>query len=242
MNALAFLLVAAHSFYSDIPASDTLEVPETIEQMLTAPFTYLGEGSQIAAYLSEDQAIALKLFKAEHHKSFKIKRIFKRKDQGRSQAKWKMKFAATTRRTQLAVTHLKEESALLYLHFQATPRPLYVTLKERDGTAHTIALNTLPFVMQKKATLAPEYLANLIAKGDFDGARAAVEALKSLFTARALKGFSDPRQSLSTNYGFVEGKPVQIDVGKIERDPDADPTSTHAKIDTWVKRHFPHSL
>ena len=232
------ILLALIAFYSDIPPSGH-KIPTEIHQGLSGTLTYLGEGSQTVAYLSSDGACVLKLFKATHEKSFKFTRLFQRRDKAQSSGKWRQKFEDTARRTALAYDHLRGESALLYLHFQATGEPLTVTLKEHSGIVRHVDLSSLPFVIQKKAILAPEYLSSLIAQGERQKALEAVASLKALFEARALKGFSDPRQTLSTNYGFIDGKAIQIDVGKLERDPDADPSKVHAKVDGWISKNFP---
>jgi hypothetical protein len=232
------ILLALLAFYSDIPKSDQ-QIPQEICDQLAGPLTYLGEGSQAVAFLTEDGKSVLKLFKATHQKPFKLKRLFGQKDKAQSAVKWKNKFEETTRRTALAYDELKEESALLYLHFEATEQALQITIKERSGKERTLALNQLPFVLQKKAILAPNYLSDLIAQGELKKAREAISSLKALFESRASKGISDPRQTLTTNYGFIDGKAVQIDVGKIEKEDQIDAASLQAKVDKWARKNFP---
>lgn len=189
--------------YDEIPKGS--EETVSIAPLLQQKFTYLGEGSQMIAFASEDGSHVLKVFKARHEKPYKFSRYLRSlgtKDFEQSNQKWKIKFQETCRRYKTAFFHLKEETGLIYLHFQKTPIPLPITLKGK-----TLDLSQYPFIIQKRAVLAPEYI-----RAHPEG----VHALKKLFRARTLKGFSDPRQTLSTNYGFIGNKPIQIDPGKIE--------------------------
>ncbi len=95
--------------------------------------------------------------------------------------------------------------------------------------AYQIDLSKHPFIVQKKATIAPEY-----AKEHPEDAR---RALKELFQTRLDRGFSDPRQTLSTNYGFIDGRAIQLDVGKIERfegDVEVEMAQIADRVDKWI--------
>lgn len=217
------------NLYTEIPrgSEETAEIAPILQQR----FFYLGEGSQIYAFLSNDGKTVLKLFKAKHNKPYKWHRIFqefKTKDWSQSQYKWKLKFQDTCRRYRMAFMDLKEETGLIYIHFQHTPLPLLVEL--RDKYTFQIDLAKYPFILQKKAVLAPDY----IRKNPVG-----VQALKDFFQIRTLKGFSDPRQTLSKNYGFVEDQPIQIDPGKIEPftgDCEMEIEKIQANVDEWASR------
>ncbi len=214
-------------YYDEIPKGS--EETAEIAPILNQPFFYLGEGSQIVAFVSSDGSTVLKLFKARHEKPYTFSRYIRnlgKKDWEQSHQKWKIKFGETSRRYKTAFTHLKEETGLVFLHFQKTPISLPVTLKHRTST--TLDLAQYPFILQKRAILAPEYI-----KAHPEG----IQALKEFFRARTEKGFSDPRQSLSVNYGFIEGRPIQIDPGKIdtfEGDISLEIEKIHAHIDEWA--------
>ena len=229
MNFLVLLLTAL--FFNDIPEAK-IET-DSIRPLLNQSYTYLGEGHQMTAYASEDGHYVLKLFKATPRHHFKWRRLWRTPAQKRmEQIKWKQSFADTCRRYKLAFIHLKEETGLVFLHFEKSQTPLPLTLKHKK--TQTIDLSTLPFVIQKRAILAPDYFRqNPHLKED------GKEALKAFFTKRLSKGFSDPRQTLSKNYGFIGHTPIQIDPGKIEpfdQDPQRELEKIHAHVEEWVLR------
>ncbi len=228
-----------HDLYSQI-ATCCETVPPNVQALLDQPFSYLGQGSQAYAFASADGQYVLKLFKARHRKKMTAARFIEqlKKDRERSAQKWVEKFIATTSRYEEAYAHLKEETGLIYLHFQKTETPLPVTLTDRYKCQ--VDLSTLPFLIQRRAVLTPDYFKELLKQGgDVEKAK---EALKVFFTNRLEKGYSDPRQSLSINYGFIDGVPMQIDVGKIERftgDRNAELQKIHAHIDEWASQLSP---
>lgn len=218
---------SASDLYTNIPrgSEETAHIVPFLEQK----FTYIGEGSQMYAFVSEDQTTVLKLFKARHERPLRFSEYVKnlgKKDWEQSRRKWQIKFQETCRRYKTAFFHLKEETGLIFIHFQKTPISLPVTLKKRATIQ--LDLSQYPFVLQKKATLAPEYVRN-----HPEG----VEALRQFFANRTHKGFSDPRQSLSVNYGFIGETPIQIDPGKLEPfegDPQAEIIRIHKHVDEWA--------
>lgn len=218
-----------YNLYKDIPKGS--EETAEIASLLNQRFYYLSQGSQMYTFVSQDGKTVLKLFKARHDKPYKWSRIFekmKKKDWQQSRNKWKWKFQNTCRRYRLAFMDLKEETGLIYLHFSQTSIPLLVSLIDRYTSL--IDLSNYPFILQKRAVLASEYI-----KANPD----ALQDLKEFFTRRTYKGYSDPRQTLSINFGFVEGKPIQIDPGKIERfkgNPQEEIQKIHHKIDQWALR------
>ncbi len=225
-----FLNRNVYTFYQHIESQpqDTSEIFSLLQQS----YTYLGEGSQMMAFVSDDGAYVLKLFKAHHKHPFKFSRFVRhlmrtQQDRIASQKRWDAKFTDTCRRYEMAFSYLKDETALVHLHFTHTEDPLPVTLVHHKS--ERFDLSKFPFVIQKKAMLAPEYFRQ--------HPRQAKQALKDFFTKRLEKGFSDPRQTLSKNYGFIDDTPIQVDPGKIEPfvgDSKAELEKIHAHVDEWA--------
>ncbi len=239
-----------YNFYTCTEKSIGQDRTAPIALYLQQPFDFIGEGAQVVAFGSQDGSTVLKLFKAEHKKHFKLTRFIhemhNRKEQRiRSLAKWQEKFRLSCYRYQMAFDHLREETGLIALHFQSTSQPLLAHLSNQAGDRFELDLSDYPFVLQKRAVLLPAYLENLIQQNRIQEAKEAVMRLKALFVSRTRKGFSDPRQTLSINYGFVGDQPLQIDAGKIESSPafkhfpEKEIERIHAHVDSWLLRHFP---
>lgn len=221
------LLLFITSFYQDIPESD--QETEPLLSYLSQPYNYCGKGAQVVAYESQDGQYVLKLFKARHKKSFRLKKPLRplKRESGASKAKWKQKFEDTTRRYRLAFSDLKEETGLLFLHFEKTKKTLSVRIEGKK-----LDISSYPFILQRKATLTRAYL-----KEHPEKRKEVEKALKAFFRARLEKGYSDPRQALSINYGFIDDKPIQIDVGKIEPfegDEEEELKRIDAHIEEWL--------
>ena len=225
IRALIFFLFT--TFYSDIPEGNlnTLSLASPFSQR----YCYCGKGAQVIAFQSQDGHYVLKLFRAKHKKSFRFRKPLRwfKKETPISRQKWKEKFEDTKRRYLMAFEHLQEESGLIFLHFEKTKDPLFVTI---DGRKMDLA--SYPFILQKKATLAPCYL-----KANPEKKEEIIQQLRTFFKTRLDKGFSDPRQALSINYGFIDNRPIQIDVGKIEPfegDKKEELRRIYSHIDEWI--------
>lgn len=206
-------------------------------------FYLIGKGSQFFAFESEDHSMVLKLFKARHYLpqfSKRLQLFLSSALREKSEERWKKKFLETCTCYELAYEDLQSETGLIALHFNKTERSdLLVTLV--DGKKEFVLdLNKFPFILQKKATLLPDYLSKLPCKEE---QKKAITAVKRLFEERTKKLITDQRQSLRINYGFVEGKAIQIDPGKIYKDPELDQSEEikrlNARVNRWVLKHFP---
>lgn len=238
--------------YSTIPKVDpSLTLPEEIALKLNQPFHLIGEGSQMYAFRSADGKIVLKLFKAHHspHRSLLKKWLRAHRSSDEillSHQKWNEKFAKTCACYLMAFKDLKEETGLCYLHFEkSSDSRLNITLLDASKKAYRVNLNNHPFIIQRHAELVPDYLKTLIESKQMDLAQSAVTSLKELFLHRTEKGYIDDRQSLRINYGFIDGKAVQIDVGKIKK-TDLSQTQTEEelmrlqqRLDRWIYSYFP---
>lgn len=233
------------NLYQEIPKCNK-EIPQEVISILNQPFAFLGKGAQVYAFVSKDGDYVLKLFKAKHGKPRKffrrVRALFNSpKQKAISRQKWRNKFQETCQRNQIAFELLREETELVYLHFERSQIPVYVNLNEKKPLL--LDISQYPFLIQKKAELIPDYFFKIVLQKDMEKFHTSKNALKELFVKRAQKGFSDPRQVLHLNYGFVEGKPIQIDVGKLESltiPVEEEIQKIHAHIDLWFERHFPH--
>jgi len=116
---------------------------------------------------------------------------------------------------QLAFDTLKTQSGLLYFHPQKSITKLPVTLIDKLGIAHKVDLSKVGFVLQKKALLAYAYLDTCAEKE----AKEAIFSLVALLKHKMDLGIADRDPLIRTNFGFLEGSPMQIDIGPLFFDP-----------------------
>ena len=104
---------------------------------------------------------------------------------------------------------------LVYLHLNKT-RNLHRTLTiiDRTGQEHRVDLDQTEFVIQRKAELIFSYLHKLQSPQEV---QEAIASLLQLVQNRIDKGFSDRDKAVSNNYGFVNGHPIHLDVGRLHR-------------------------
>jgi hypothetical protein len=119
----------------------------------------------------------------------------------------------------LAFQDLREESGLIYLHFdRSSCLSQKIDVVGQDGKEYLVDLDICPFILQKKVDIAMLHLKEQLSKSAIEEAKKGVRQIYQLFLTRAQKGYTDHRQSLLKNYGFADGRAVQLDVGRIKLD------------------------
>jgi hypothetical protein len=171
-------------------------------EILKQQFSYLGCGGQVTAYESADHKYVLKFFNPRRS-LFNKRKLLERH------------FMRYT----MSLKDLKEETGVIYNHFDpSTVLQQTVEVIGKEGRLHSIPLEAYPFVLQKKVELALPYLENLVKEGKIEEAKEATRQLYALFASRAQKGYRDHMQNLTNNFGFFEGKAIQLDPGRIRKD------------------------
>lgn len=204
----------------DFPSYPLSDLSEIAKQ----PFHYIGHGAQAVAFASEDGRFVLKFFlqRSMHGKkrypipkpthwipSHRKKRMERRKQIYRES------LLKTMQNYVAAFDKLKEKTGILSMHLSASKDPLpTIRLYDNVGREHRIELHKASFVLQKKALLVKEKLAQLSDEEKMQ----AIRALEDFFTMRAKEGFIDIERSfmIEANYGFLDTMPIQLDVGNIE--------------------------
>ena len=202
------------------------EVKKQAAEILNQPFSYLSYGGQMTVYQSQDGKYVIKFF---NPRSVIKKNWFYRWDKMRrlnsfrwitntyfrKEARLKKYFL----RYEMAFKDLRNETGLVYVHLDpSTALSHSLDVVDKEGRLHRIALEAYPFVLQKKVELTMDHFGRLLKTGDLFGAQKSVEQIYNLFVLRAQKGYTDRLQTLHKNYGFFEGRAVQLDVGRIRKD------------------------
>lgn len=222
-----------------------------LSQIADQPFHYLGHGGQAVAFASEDGRFVLKFFlqRSMHGKkrfpipkpthwipSHRKKRLERRKQLYRNSL-----FNAMKNYT-VAFEKLKEKTGVIGMHLTASNESLpTIHLYDNAQKEHWIDLNRASFILQKKAVLVKEKLAQI---SDTEKTQA-LSALEDFFEMRAKEGFIDIERSfmIEANYGFLGSTPIQLDVGNIEyleelkASPEKEIARMHGLLHNWASQN-----
>lgn len=224
--------------------SSSIEPPE-LSHALAQEYAFLGDGNQCFAYVSRDGKYVLKLFKERFHfphswiiKWPRAEHAFPYLQEKKRLADFK--FHRAFAGYLLAGSTLWNETGLLYLHLAPTEgMHTTVYLTDRLGISHEVLLDDVPFLLQKKATLASTYLAQLAKQGNKEKREDALASILDLIQKRVQCRVHDEDFNPRKNLGFVDGKAIFFDPGRFTPPPpgfDAERESAEleAKIQAWV--------
>lgn len=192
--------------------------------VMNQKFHYLGRGAQAYAFLSDDGKYVLKIVKQKHLKLKKwedlvLRLPFLSSIREGKLARRKAKVENVLNSSKISFEDLKNETILIYMHLKKTDDlNTLVTITDKLGIPHTINLDDMEFVVQKKADLALPYLENLLAKGDTEAFHKALRDIIDLRVKISQQGIRDKDTGFLNNMGFFEEKPVIIDIGQFAKD------------------------
>jgi hypothetical protein len=120
--------------------------------------------------------------------------------------------------SQIAFDELQNETGLLYVHLNKTDSwKKKLRLIDRLNIRHQVDVDSLDFVIQKRAELVYERIIRQMQAGKQDAAKESISQIISLIVKRCEKGYHDRDPNIRTNCGFIEEKAVKIDVGRFVR-------------------------
>jgi hypothetical protein len=207
---------------SDAPELSSLGDEALAVEVLQQPFFYLGKGGQSYAFASADGQYVLKFF---HNRPnpFVPRSSYK--------AKKYRKLQRAFEGYHLVYKELGERSGLLFLHLNNIPfQKLPVTLVDKLNIAHSVDLNTLEFVLQKKAESVESYLKQHPQEG--------LQAMRDFFQTLAAHQIADEDPRSYANMGFVGQDAVLCDPGRCVK-KQAATQSFSPKFEQWLSQHFP---
>lgn len=228
---------------------------EKLQNIFSQKFYYLGSGSQSYAFMSEDQQYVIKFFKMKGLtpkywlnyiplpwlEKYRFQKIQMR------ERKRKEFFDSCE-----ALYHgFKEETGLVFIHLRKTAYPHDVShFIDKMGKSHHISLNDVPFVVQRKASMIYDYANELIDQGKEESALDSLVSVLELVKRRCRKGYFDRDSGVSNNYGFIEGRPVEIDLGRVYKDDTildsvdqlSEVLRVSRKIEAWIRANHPQLL
>lgn len=198
-----------NKIYSDHPFDQKWEVQadekETV--VLAQPFYFLGSGVQYYAFVSEDQKTVLKIVKPYH---FCPNFILSKLPLPKVKMARQKRLEAILHSAKIAYEQLKEETGLLFLHLNSTEGKYEkVKLHDKLGICHEVSLDQTAFVLQKKASPFSSH----------SDLKTAIDQTFALIRSRCEKGIACSDAVLSKNFGFLEGRAIEIDIGSYTKNP-----------------------
>jgi len=221
-------------------------LPEGIENQT---FTYLSSGSQSYVFFSEDGQMVLKLFKFQHMRTppiFDFITGFAPLDAKR--VKKRRVLEKTFDSLCIGYDKLKRETGLLFLHLAKTNHlHKKIVIIDKIGKKHHLDLDRVEFLIQKKGTLAYSALDIWMEKGEVQKAQQALTALVNLSIHRCKMGIFDKDPDFSTNFGFIETIPFQMDFGRLSLSEEEKEFETYApemiritrELEKWIQENHP---
>jgi hypothetical protein len=198
---------------------------EKLVKILSQSFKYLNRGAQSFVFESQDHKYVLKLFHENSSPAFF--------------PKWKKNKPA--RRTGvegslIAYREASDETGLLYLHLYPTEKQFpKVKIYDSIGRVHRLSLDRYFFVIQKKTEPFDKTLFKASLEGDLS---VYFRSYFSLLDSRIGKGIWNEDVSLSSNFGFLGKRAIEIDFGRyVQRDQ-----FLHPKFQAKERKRFTQKL
>lgn len=219
---------------------------ELTDQITNQKYYYLSRGHQVFAFISEDGRYVLKFFNFSrlepsiwsfiHPSSYK-KRVAKERLH---------RIERLFLGHEIAASSQLENYGLLYTHLQPSKGYFFtpITVVDRIGLSHTIPLNEVFFVVQKKGAVVREMFTKLLSTGDVEGVKKRIDQLFALYLAEYEQRIFDKDPNVIDNVAFTEERAIRIDVGRLKRDPvlsrkELLDQKLCQRLSVWLQKYFP---
>lgn len=193
------------------------------EKLFKQKFHYLSRGLQSFVFESEDGQYVLKLFNNRYQEKIALFSFFSYFPligpwaYARSEY-FQGKLAKTFNSYAIAFEEMQDKTGLLYIHLSPTSNlPERLQLLDPLCICHELNPNETGFLIQKKAELVYPGIKKYLSMNDTEGAKRALSSLIELFFWKWRHAIADNDPLIRTNYGFVDGKAIQIDVGPLSK-------------------------
>jgi hypothetical protein len=228
----------------DIPLNPSWESSPPngeILSILDQPFIYLAHGNQATVFVSEDGQYVLKLFRYSRPRFpiiQKIKSMAATLLQKKPKNDLYTKMAKTFDAAHLAYTEARDFTQVLFCHLNLTDKQLpTVSLKARR--LYTLPMDKHRFVLQKKVAPFKETL--LCARKNPEEMHRLIDGLIDLLQNRIAQGIRNSDPNLAPNFGFLDGKAVELDFGNYRKAPPRlnEMSDYLLRLEHWLKKNAP---
>lgn len=229
------------------------EEKREFEKAIDQPYHYLGKGCQSYVFASADGQYVAKFFKYQRCRlalwfvHFPPLPAIVKYRQEKEERKWN-KLNGVIQSWKTAFEHLKEETGLIFVHLnKTTTLGRELTVYDKTGTMHRIALDEMEFCIQKRAKMLCHVLLDYKQGNQLLQAEQLIDQLLSLIVSEYRRGLADNDHALMQNTGVAQGKPVHIDVGQFVCDATVKQSEiSHQEIVTktykfklWLDENYP---
>jgi hypothetical protein len=226
---------------------------EDVKRILSQKFTYLGKGCQSYVFASEDGKYVLKFVKYQRFRpqawldQFSFIPLVDGIRLGKIEKKEK-KLNMLFESWKIAYENLKDETGLIYVHLnKSNDLDQSVTIIDKLGFEHTLNMDEMEFMLQKRATMLCSTITQLAQNGKKDQAKAIIDHLLDMVLAEYSRGLADNDHALMQNTGVFENKAVHIDVGQFVFKPEISKPEIYKqelfsktfKFRHWLKKRHP---
>ena len=230
------------------------EEEKVVLNRLDQNYTYLKCGGQCYAFISDDRKTILKFFKL--HRMEEVKWLSKLEslpdlinpNRLRIFRYRKKRFQHIFGSCKIAYEEMKEETALIYSHLNKTDH-LHKKVRIRDklGIYHLLDMDKMEFLLQEKVILPLEKFKALKEQNDIYGAHRCIDSILHHFLMRYEKGIDDSDPIVRKNFGFIENRAVELDLGSYSKKESLkDPANYIPQLEkeigdfkNWLQNNFP---
>ncbi len=194
-----------------------------VSALFQQKFHFIGRGLQSFVFESEDGHYVLKLFNNRYQRKIFLFSLvshlpFLKEWAIDRQHYFEGKLLKTFKSYRIASEEMQDKTGLLYVHLCPTSNlSRHMTLVDPLNICHEIDPNKMGFLIQKKATLVYPALNEYLRQQDMVGAKHALSSLLELFFWKGRHAIADNDPLIRTNYGFINGDAIQIDVGPLSK-------------------------
>ncbi|HKZ00419.1 MAG TPA: hypothetical protein VJ112_04570 [Rhabdochlamydiaceae bacterium] len=227
--------------------------PTEVKAILSQKFTYYSKGSQSYVFISEDQKYILKLFKRYVYEPRSFLAYiplsfnpFFREHQAKLQKK-----SATFQACATAYREIKERCGMVYLHLNPTKHQLPKgDLVDKRGKKYELDFDQTCFQLQKKAQLIYPRIAELMQAGEVAQAKEIISSIFDTLDEFGKKGICENDPILRKNFGLIDDRAVQIDVGKMKINEERKKNQAYKleiegislRFKQWLAENYPQLL
>lgn len=210
-----------HANYDTIDSHYNIEKVQTI---LDQPFTYLGKGRQFFVFASSDGKYVLKFIKCQRidfshlYTSVPLPEFLNSKRQKRIDERFQRvtKLFASCK---LAAVKLSRNTGVVYAHLSTKPDvKKEITLVDKLGMSHSIVLDNVPFILQKRAQEVMPIFSHALQIKDYTLLNKRFDQLVKLIKSDTAAGVIDIDAGTiaRNNVAFLDDSAIHIDIGTFE--------------------------